>query len=56
MIPWFVAGALDWAAGFFGYQVNVRASSGNWWGCERLYFIRNPGARRLPKIKARKVR
>lgn len=54
MIPWFIVNALSWAAEQFGYQAYVRAKSGNWFGAERLYFIYNPDAKRLPKLKARK--
>ncbi len=52
MIPWFVVSILGWIAERFGYQSYVRATSGNWWGAERLYFIYNPEGGRVRKLKA----
>ena len=53
MIPWFICDLLDWAASLFGYNVYVRARSGNWFGAEAVFFVRN-GGQRLKKIKARR--
>lgn len=55
MIPWFVTSLLDWVAGFLGYQLYVRARSGNWWGAERVYFVHNPDAQRIPKLSPRRA-
>jgi hypothetical protein len=51
MIPWFIVSIADRVAVLFGYQVYVTAKSGNWWGAERVHFIRNPDAKRMPKLK-----
>lgn len=52
MIPWFIVDALGWVAQRFGYQSYVRARSGSW-GAERLFFIYNPDAKPVPRLKPR---
>ena len=56
MIPWFIVTLVGWVVEPFGYQVYVSATSNNWFGADRLHVIFNPVAKRVPKLKARRMR
>lgn len=47
MIPWFVVHIIGWLAWPFGREVYVTATSGNWWGADRVHFIERD--RSLPR-------
>lgn len=51
MIPWFIVDIIGALASIFGYDIYVRAWSGNWWGAEGIYFMhRVPGAQKLRRL------
>lgn len=51
MIPWFIVNLIGAIASVFGYDVYVRAWSGDWWGAERVYFMpRVAGAQKLRRL------
>lgn len=52
MIPWFVVNIIGAVASLFGRETYVAATSGNWLGADRVYFIRRaPGAQRLKRLR-----
>jgi len=53
MIPWFIVSLIDNLAWLFGRQTYVNATSGNWWGAERIHLARRiPGEPRPRRLKA----
>lgn len=42
MIPWLIVHLVSAIVELFGFQIYVRATSGNWWGAGRIYFVRTP--------------
>lgn len=53
MIPWFIVNLIAWLAWPFGRDVYVTATSGNWWGAERVHFFKRATTLPRPRKLAR---